>query len=270
MNPMSVMRDRQGVGQADRSPKGLGRWRGLLLPAFLLLVWEWTSHRDAAHAYAFTPLETVGATLWELLRGADLRVNLEASLARTLAGFVSGVAAGIACGGLMAVSRVAHRAIAPLYHLLRQVPLLGLIPLVSLWFGSGSFTKILVIALASFYPVVLNTFEGLSGIDRRHLEVADLLQLGGWQRFTRVLLPVALPSIITGVLQALPFAWITAVASELFFTAGSGLGGMMLDAQAGARMDVILIAVLAVTVLGSLMSVVCARIGRHFTRWQTR
>jgi sulfonate transport system permease protein len=270
MNPVIALRDRQSVKRSDLPSRGLRRWRGLLLPALLLLVWEWTSHRDAAHAYAFTPLETVGATLWELLRGADFRVNVEASLGRTLAGFVSGVVAGIACGALMAVSRFAQRTIAPLYHLLRQVPLLGLIPLVSLWFGSGPFAKTLVIALASFYPVVLNTFEGLKGIDARHLEVADLLQLSRWRRFTRVLLPVALPSIITGVLQALPFAWITAVASELFFTAGSGLGGMMLDAQAGARMDVILIAVLAVTLLGSLMNGVCTRIGRHFTRWQTR
>jgi len=271
MNTVIALRARLSTtGRTEPPSKRLLRWRGLVLPAVLLFVWEWTSHRDAAHAYAFTPLETVAATLWELLRGADLRVNVEASLVRTLAGFASGVLAGIACGALMAVSRFAERAIAPLYHLLRQVPLLGLIPLVSLWFGSGPFAKTLVIALASFYPVVLNTFEGLNGIDRRHLEVADLLQLSGWRRFTRVLLPVALPSIITGVLQALPFAWITAVASELFFTAGSGLGGMMLDAQAGARMDVILIAVLAVTLLGSLMSVICTHIGRYFTRWQRR
>ena len=250
------------------APSGLRHWQGLLLPACLLLLWEWASHRDAAHAYAFTPLETVSVTLWELLRGADLWVNLEASLARTLAGFAAGVATGVACGGIMAMSRPAKTAIAPLYHLLRQVPLLGLIPLISLWFGNGQLAKIVVVALASFYPVVLNTFEGLSGIDRRHLEVADLLQLSRWRRFTRVLLPIALPSVMTGILQALPFAWITAVASELLFTAGSGLGGMMLNAQAGARMDVILIAILAVTLLGSLMNAACVRLGRYFTRWQ--
>ena len=243
-------------------------WRKFILLLLLLSAWEWASHQDAAHTYAFTPIETVCATLGELLRGADLWINLGASLKRTLYGFVGGVVLGIGCGALMATSRYAERAISPLYHMLRQVPLIGLIPLLSLWFGNGEFAKILVVVLASFYPVVLNTYEGLSGIDSRHLEVADVLELNPSWRLTQVLLPAALPSIVTGVLQALPFAWISAVGSELFFNAGSGLGALMLNAQAGARMDVLVIAVLAVTVLGSVMNAVCVRLAQRLTRWQ--
>ncbi|SDB91221.1 ABC transporter permease [Paraburkholderia lycopersici] len=269
MNPLDLANDHPSAARAT-APHRWQRGRALLLPALLLLAWEWASHRDAAMAYAFTPIETVLATLWGLLRGADLWINVEASLARTLAGFVAGVAGGIACGALMARSRLAARAIGPIYHLLRQVPLLGLIPLISLWFGTGELAKTLVIVLASFYPVVLNTFEGLSGVDPRHLEVAALLDLGPWRRLTRVLLPAALPSILTGVLQALPFAWVSAVASELLFTAGAGLGGMILNAQAGARMDVIVVAVLAVTALAALMNALCIRISRRFARPSSR
>ena len=243
-------------------------WRMFILPLVLLSAWEWASHQDAAHTYAFTPLETVGTTLWELLRGADLWINLGASLKRTLWGFAIGVLLGISCGTVMATSRYAERAIAPLYHMLRQIPLIGLIPLLSLWFGNGECAKILVVMLASFYPVVLNTYEGFSGIDSRHIEVANVLELNRTWRLFQVLLPAALPSIITGVLQALPFAWISAVGSELFFNAGSGLGALMLNAQAGARMDVLVIAVLAVTVLGSAMNTICVRFARRLTRWE--
>ncbi|NVO05165.1 MAG: ABC transporter permease, partial [Rhodoferax sp.] len=125
--------------------------KGLLLPLALLAAWEWASRQGASAAYVFVSLSTMGHTLLQLAASGELWLHLHTSLARTLTGLGIGASIGIAVGTLMAQSRVAERLIGPLYHSIRQVPLLGLIPLLGLWVGNGNSAKLLVIALAAFY-----------------------------------------------------------------------------------------------------------------------
>ncbi|MDF0729466.1 ABC transporter permease [Pseudomonas entomophila] len=247
----------------------LSKTRGLLLPLLLVGAWEYASRQDAAGAYAFVPLSTIGATLLELLGNGELLVNLLASLARTSTGLALGILGGISLGAAMALSPVINRLAAPLFHALRQVPMLGWIPLIALWFGNGEPAKLLIVSLAALYPMVLNTFEGLRQVERRHREVGQVLMLGRWQRLRLVLLPAALPSIATGVLQALAFAWVTAVGSELFLASGAGLGNLMMNAEAGARMEVIVICVLCIGLCGYLMTWLCTLFCRRLLRWRT-
>ncbi len=145
--------------------------RGWILPALLLGWWECNSHRDAAHAYAFVPLEQVVAALRELLANGDLWLNLKGSLVRASLGLAGGVVLGTGTGVLMAFSGLALTLINPLYQSIRQVPLLGLTPLIGLWLGNGEPAKVFIIALAAFYPMVLSTYEGLRHVDARYLEV---------------------------------------------------------------------------------------------------
>ncbi|MBC3437900.1 ABC transporter permease [Pseudomonas sp. BW16M2] len=242
--------------------------RGLLLPLLLIGAWELASRQDAAGAYAFVPLATIGHALVELLGNGELLVNLLASLARTSAGLALGIVGGVALGALMALSPLANRLVAPLFHALRQVPMLGWIPLIALWLGNGEASKLLIVSLAALYPMVLNTFEGLRQVDVRHREVGQVLALGRWQQLRLVLLPAALPSIATGVLQALAFAWVTAVGSELFLASGAGLGNLMMNAEAGARMEIIVICVLCIGLCGYLMTWLSTLLARRLLRWR--
>ncbi|HEK1684180.1 TPA: ABC transporter permease [Pseudomonas putida] len=243
--------------------------RGLWLPLLLLAAWEYASRQDAAGAYAFVPLSKVGSALLELLGNGELLINLLASLARTSSGLALGMLAGIGLGALMALSPLANRLTAPLFHALRQVPMLGWIPLIALWFGNGEPAKLLIVSLAAFYPMVLNTYEGLRQVDVRQREVGQVLMLDRWQQLRLILLPGALPSIATGVLQALAFAWVTAVGSELFLASGAGLGNLMMNAEAGARMEVIIVCVLCIGLCGYLMTWLCTRFCRRLLRWRT-
>lgn len=243
-------------------------WRGWILPLSLIALWEYASHRDAAHEYAFAPLEQVGAALKEELWNGELWENLHGSLLRTSSGLALGVLAGISIGLLMAVSRFAYVLINPLYQSLRQVPLLGLTPLISLWLGNGESAKLFVIALAAFYPMVLNTYEGLRQVDSRYREVGRVYRLDRYSLLRRVYLPAALPSLLTGLQQAVPFAWISAVGAELLLNAGAGLGNLMMTAEMGARMDVIIVCTLAISLLGIAMSLLIAWSGRQLLRWQ--
>jgi len=243
-------------------------WRGLLLPLSILVLWQYASGRSATHAYAFVPLQDVGRTFVALLDSGELWINFYGSLERTALGLLSGVVTGVALGLLMYYSRLVALLVNPLYNAIRQVPLLGLTPLIGLWFGNGDEAKVFIIALAAFYPMVLNSYEGLRNVDGRFREVGHIYGFSRWQQFRLVLWPAALPNLVTGLLLAIPFAWITCIGSELLFNAGAGLGNLMMTAEASARMDIILICALVVTLLGVVMNYAVSVLGNYLLRWR--
>lgn len=244
------------------------RVRGLLIPLLLIVLWQYVSGQSATHRYAFVPLQNIGITFLELVNNGELWINLLGSIERTGIGLISGVTVGFLLGVAMFFSRIVLVSVYPLYNAIRQVPLLGLTPLIGLWLGNGNEAKVFIISLAAFYPMVLNTYEGLRNVDKRFREVGSLYGFSVWQQFRHILLPAAVPSLITGLLLAIPFSWITCIGSELLFNAGAGLGNLMMTAELAARMDIILICALVVTVIGILMNYSVSRLGNYLLRWR--
>lgn len=228
--------------------------QALVVPALLLLAWHHAAQRSDVNAYIFVSLPTIGDAFVELATSGELWISVRASLLRTLTGLAVGAAAGIAIGSLMGISRWAERLIGPLYHALRQVPLLGLVPLLSLWFGTGDTAKLLMVVLAAFYPTVLNTFEGLRQVDERQREVGAMLTLGRLQTFRLILLPASTPAIVTGVSHAIAFAWLASMGAELLMSAGAGLGSLLTVGQNSGRMELVIVAVVLISVLGYLIN----------------
>jgi len=241
---------------------------GLIVPVLILLWWQAQSEQGGARALAFVPLQEIGATLASQLASGFLLNDALATLSRAVTGLLLGGLAGTALGVAMAMSRPLDRVVGPLYHAVRQVPLLGWLPLIGLWVGNGDEAKLLIVSLAAFYPTVLNSYEGVRAVERRYVEVADMFGFTAAQRFAHVLLPAALPLILTGVTQALAFAWIATIGTEILFGAHAGLGATMGVAQAQQRMDIILVAILAAASLGFTLNHLFARLRRHFLRWQ--
>jgi len=248
--------------------RNIERLKGLVLPVVLLTIWQINSHLDDVHAYIFVPLETVVASFFDLLSSGELWVNWQASFLRTTSGFAIGGLLGIALGAFMGISRWADRLINPLYNAIRQVPLMGWIPLISLWFGNGTPSKIFVVALAAFYPMVLNTYEGLTRIDRRYQAVGQVYRVNRWQFLRYIALPSALPSIFTGLMQATAFAWLSSIGSEFFFNPGPGLGNLMLNGQAAFKMNVVFLAVIFIALTGYLMNAAILFVGARSLRWR--
>lgn len=245
-------------------------WRGLILPAVLLLIWQWASQQSEVTAFIFAPLPRIWETFLELAASGELWANLKVSLLRTCTGLSLGIAIGTLVGTLMAVSRLADRLIGPLYHALRQVPILGLVPLIGLWLGGGDPSKLLVVTLAAFYPTLLNTYEGLRQADKRFLEVGTLLKFGRIRTFTQVLLPSALPSIVTGVSQALAFSWLASMGAELLFTLGPGIGAMLLNGQTAGSMEVVIVCVMTIALIGYAMNAGFRNLAAYLTPWANR
>jgi len=242
--------------------------RGVVLPLVALIAWDVVAHQGTTHAYVFVPLEQVVASGWDSLQSGDLLNGWLASLLRTATGFAIGATLGITLGAVMATWRVADLLVNPVYQALRQVPLLGFIPLISLWFGNEEPSKLLVVSLAAFYPTVLNTYEGLRGAQARHIEVGRLFLATRWQSFQHIVLPGALPAVFTGLMQAVAFAWLSSIGSELFFDPGPGLGNMMLNGQAAFRMDAVLLCVILIGVTGYLSNTAITLIARRVLRWR--
>jgi sulfonate transport system permease protein len=232
---------------------------GLPLPLLLLGIWQWASTQGESYAFAFVPLQTIAQAFVELVGGGSLAINLWASVQTALTGLLSGLVFGIGLGFLMAYWTGLGRFLNPLVQALRQVPSLALIPLVALWFGNTEFSKLLVVGLAVFEVVVLNTYEGLHRVDTRYLELARALTLSRPQLFRHVLLPAALPSVATGVQHGVAFAWLATVGVELLFTVGPGLSSVMERAQTAARMEVVIVCLVFIALMGLAM--------HHAVRW---
>lgn len=244
------------------------RWKGWVLPVLLLAAWQLQSQRGDLYASIFPPLQQIGAAARELWDSGELAGAVGASLGRAAFGWLSGALAGIAVGLLLALCRPVDRILGPLFHALRQVPLFAWIPLIGLWLGRGETARLFVVQLAAFMPCLLQAHEGAAKLERRYLEVAQVLRLSARTRLLKLALPVAMPAILSGVSQALAVAWIAAVASELLFASGPGLGNSMLMAEAGARMDTVLVCVAAIGLLGYAMNHAAARAGSWLLRWR--
>lgn len=241
---------------------------GLAVPVLVLAWWQVQATGSRTNAIAFAPLQSIGVAALELVENGQLFGDMLATLSSSLTGLAIGGTFGIAVGVAMAISTPLDRALGPLLNAIRQVPLIGWLPLFGLWFGTGQGAELVVVSLSAFFPTMLNSYEGVAHVERRYLEVGHLYGFTPWQRFRLILLPAAMPLILTGLTQALAFAWITSIATEILLGTGGGLGVTMQQAQTQQRLDIILVAILATAVLGFAINQLFRAARSHLLRWQ--
>ncbi|WKL56742.1 ABC transporter permease [Asticcacaulis sp. ZE23SCel15] len=242
---------------------------GLIPPVLFLLWWDHEAAKGGANALAFVSLAQVGQALIDMFATGELGLSYGSSLGRALSGLLIGGGIGTLVGIAMGLSKPVEWAASPIYNSFRQVPILGWLPLIGLWFGSGDLSKLIIVALSAFYPTVLYTFEGLKQVEARLLDVGSVYRLNGWQTFWRIQWPAALPSIFTGLFQALAFTWISTIGVELLFSSGAGLGALMQQAQLQARLDIVLVCILFVGLTGFAINFLIKRLSQHVLSWRS-
>lgn len=242
--------------------------KGWVLPVMILLVWDLMSRQGPTGGFAFVSIAELGTAFVEILKSGELARNIGVSLGRVGIGLVVGGGLGLGVGAAMALSPTVDRVLGPVYHAIRQVPTLGWIPLLGLWFGYGDLPKILIVIKAAMFPVVLNTYEGLKGVKEGHLDVGRVLTLRPYETFLHLRLPAALPMILTGFQQALAFAWIACIGVEILFGAGPGIGSMIEEGQIQGRMDVVLLGVVFVGLIAFAITTGFNRLSRRLLRWR--
>lgn len=193
--------------------------------------------------------------------------HVAASTARVAAGYAIGAGLGIVAGSLVGLSTSARSLLDPTFQALRAIPSLAWVPLLLLWLGIGEAPKLAMIAIGAFFPVYMGTASGIRGVDRKLVEVARLMRLAPFALVRRVLLPAALPSVMTGLRNGLSLAWMFMVAGELI-AASSGLGYLLTDGRETSRADLVLAAIVLLALLGKLSDTLVARLERRLLRWR--
>jgi NitT/TauT family transport system permease protein len=213
----------------------------------VLLAWQLAALRGLPE-YVLSPLQ-IARYFVEALGSAELYENVAASLGRSLPGFVLGSALGALLGLAAGTARWLDRVLSPAVFLTYPVPKIVMLPIFMIWFGIGDLSKVLIIALACFYPVFINAYYGVR--QTRTILVWSALNMGATQSeiFRRVVLPSAAPMIFASLRVSLALSFIVMFAAEMI-NARSGLGHMIRVAENSLRFDLMYVSLLAIALLG--------------------
>jgi len=239
----------------------------LLAPVGLIALWQVACLSGVFPSQVLVPPSDVARALWSLAESGDLQRHVGESMFRLGVGFVIGSVAGLVFGATIALSRLAEAALAPFFLALWQVPVIAFVPMLVIFLGIDERFKIVIVALAAFFPVALATFDGVRGVPKRWFEVARVYRTRLPDLVWRILLPAALPAVLTGLRVALTRAWIVLVAAELL-AADSGIGQMMEMGRQMFRIDVVLAGVVVSGVIGFALDAAAKAVERRATRWR--
>ncbi len=237
-----------------------------LLPiAFILAGWYLCSYFEVWSSYILPSPMQVWDTFIAMVQNGELFTHIFASLNRVLAGFSIAFIFAFILGVIAGLKPSLSPYYSHIVEFLRNVPPLSLIPLLILWVGIGEESKIIIIILASFFPMFLNIKKGFGSFDPKLLEVGKVLGLSPGQRFLKIILPSAIPDILLGMKVGLGYSWRAIIGAEMI-AAASGLGYFILDAQTMSRSDKVIVGILVIGLLGVLCDKAFSFASRKFTR----
>lgn len=222
------------------------RW---LSPLALILLWELGARTGVIPAHVLAAPSTVTLTAWRMILSGELPINMLVSLGRALAGLAIGLLVGSTLAIVAGLSRAGDAMVDPPVQMLRTLPSLALTPLFIVWFGIGETPKIALIALGTTFPIYLNLYGGIRGIDPKLIEAARTFGLRGADLIRHVILPGALPAFLLGLRFALAGSWLILVVAEQI-NASAGLGYLINNARDFARTDVIVVCLVIYALLG--------------------
>ena len=210
-------------------PAGEARWRAVAQTALPFLVvgglWEVVAHAGLFHPRLFPPLEAVTSQLVRLTVSGVLPRHAADTITRLSAGFALAAAIGIAVGIAMGRWRLAEDTLLPPVSMCAPIPGIAYAPLFLLWFGPGGASTVLLVAFVSAFPVVFNTWTGVRSVKEVWLRSAVAMGADERRLFLKVVLPGALPYILTGLRLGLAQAWRVLVGVEMLAAVPWGLGG---------------------------------------------
>ena len=201
-----------------------------------------------------------GQTLWE---------HSQSSFIRIFGAFLLAIATGVPAGIAMATNRVARGVFDPPIEFYRPLPPLGYLPLTVIWFGIGETQKIVLLYLAMFAPIVLNTRAGVRSVAIEQIHAAFSMGATRAQILWHVILKGAMPEILTGLRIAIGFGWTTLVAAELVATQ-RGLGAMIMSASEFLVTDVVIMGIIVIGVIAYLFDLLMRYVEKTLVPWKGR
>ncbi|WYX23603.1 aliphatic sulfonate ABC transporter permease SsuC [Achromobacter xylosoxidans] len=245
-------------------------WRAALapwlVPALILGLWQLAAQAGWLSSRILPAPSAAAAAAWSLAVSGELWQHVRISALRALWGLLLGGGLGLALGLLNGSSRTAETLLDTTLQMIRNIPVLALIPLVILWFGIEETAKLALLSLGVFFPVYLNTFHGIRSVDPALIEMGRSYGLSGWPLYRDVILPGALPSILVGLRFALGLVWVILIVTETI-SAQSGIGYMTMNAREFLQTDVVLLGILLYALLGKAADTLARALEHRLLRW---
>ena len=240
----------------------------LASPIGLLAVWEILLRLGLGDRRFVPAPSDIAVRFWELTRNGELEWHVGVTLYRVVLGYIIGAVPAVAVGLLMAMFRPVRIFVDPLIAALFPIPKIALMPLLLLAFGFGDASKIALVAIAVFFPVVVNTYVGAANIETIYWDVAKNYGASQTVMFTRIVFFGALPTIFAGLRIALAVSFIVLVASE-FVATKSGIGYLIWNSWELLQVDVMFVGIVTIGILGLITSALFQEIERKAIPWKT-
>lgn len=221
----------------------------ILGPLALIGVWWGASASGALNPAVLASPRQVAAAAWQLWQSGQLQSAVGVSVLRALTGLAFGVSAGLVLGVITGFSRLGEELLDSPLQLLRALPFLSLVPLFMVWFGIGEAARVILIAVATAFPMYVSTAGGVRNVDPRLVEAMRTFGLKRWALVREVVLPSALPSLLSGLRLSMTLSVIALIAAEEINTT-NGIGYLMTQAQTFSRTDILTVCVLIYGLLG--------------------
>lgn len=251
---------RSGTSKRFRLPFWVG-------PALLVLAWDLAVRTGTVDATFLSPPLTVADTMWRMIADGELWDHLAASLIRVLGGFIAATVAGILIGVAMGMIPLVNDLLKPVIELIRPISPIAWIPLAILWFGLGNGPSWFIIFITAIFPIVLNTYKGVTSVALNDLRAAACCGIKGWALARKVLIPSALPDIMTGARIGLGIGWMAVIAAELV-AAQSGLGYLIEQSRQLFDTPRVLVGMVTIGIVGFCINFLMERIERRLTAWK--
>ncbi|MFF4054480.1 ABC transporter permease [Streptomyces sp. NPDC001668] len=247
-----------------RVPRWLRRTTG---PVLLLALWQLLSSTGVLTADVLASPGRIAQVAGDLVADGSLASAMTTSLQRVAGGLLLGTLIGTGLALVSGLFRVGEDIVDAPVQMLRTVPFVGLIPLFIIWFGIGEAPKIAIITLGVTFPLYLNVYAGIRGVDAQLIEAGESLGLSRWGLVRHVILPGALPGAMTGLRYSLGIAWLALVFAEQV-NADSGIGFLMVQARDFLRTDVIVVCLIVYAFLGLLADFIVRSLERLLLQWR--
>jgi NitT/TauT family transport system permease protein len=239
----------------------LGLVNPQVLPSPLAVVQKWIEYALPLQAYDAAQSSWLA---WAV--SGELWADTLGSMYRVLLGFAIGAGLALPFGLVMGASKRAYAWFNPLLQVLRPIPPIAYIPLSILWFGLGNAPAVFLIAIGAFFPVLMNTIAGVRQVDGIYIRAARNLGVGQRAMFVRVMLPAAVPYILSGVRIGIGTAFIVVIVSEMI-AVNNGLGFRILEAREYFWSDKIIAGMISIGLLGLMIDIGMNKLNNHLLRW---
>jgi ABC-type nitrate/sulfonate/bicarbonate transport system permease component len=244
----------------------LSRWFAPVFTMLFLLVWQIASDRKLISDLFFPAPLFILKTLWRMTISGEMFENLGASVGRLSLGVLAGLIPGVILGLAMGWSRKIRIALDPFIAILNPIPKLAIFPLIMIVLGLGESSKIFVVALSTFFPMLINSVAGVRQLNPVYFEVAKNYGANRFKTFTRVVFPGSLPLILAGFRISFSLALVMTIAVELL-TANKGLGVLIWFSWQTLRTEELYATLVVISILGYLINYLLIKISYWLTPW---